>query len=56
MAWAPEGELTLESSIEHDMQPENSWDPSSENPDNEVGWRKRIKFWFWKLFPLDPIL
>ena len=46
----------VEQSIQRDMLPENSWNPSYDNPDAEVGWWKRTKLWFWKLWPLEPIL
>lgn len=46
----------VEASIERDMLPENSWNPAVDNPDNEVSLWKRFKLWFWKLWPLEPIL
>ncbi|MCW8890232.1 MAG: phospholipase D family protein [Sedimenticola sp.] len=43
-------------SIGQDMKPENSWQSDLQDPDSEASLMKRIQLWFWKLFPLDPIL
>ena len=53
---APELAARVEAAIETDMKPENSWNAREENPDGEVGVWKRFKVWFWKLWPLEPIL
>jgi cardiolipin synthase C len=47
----------LGNSIGVDMQPENSWAISPEfNPDNQVGWLKRVKLWFYSLLPMNAVL
>jgi hypothetical protein len=47
----------LVNSIGADMLPENSWEISREfNPDDQVGWLKRLKLWFYSLLPMDAIL
>lgn len=46
----------IATAIEQDMAPENSWHAGRDDADIEAGLLKRIKLWFWKLFPLDPIL
>jgi len=49
------GQLT--SSIERDIQPENSWLTTSDsNPDKEVSFGKRMKLGFLNLIRIDPIL
>ncbi len=42
--------------IEQDMQPENSWQAGVDEPDADVGLMKRVKLWFWRLLPLEPLL
>ena len=43
--------------IERDIHPSNSWRTTGfYNPDGEVGRGKRIKVWFNKLLPIEPIL
>jgi putative cardiolipin synthase len=42
--------------IETDMGPENSWNPANGNPDDTVGWTKRMKARFWQLLPLRAVL
>lgn len=47
----------LTASIERDIDPSNSWHTTSEfNPDSEVSRGKRIKMWFNRLLPLEPVL
>lgn len=46
----------IAASIAQDMAPENSWQMGKENADSHASLIKRVKLWFWKLFPLDPIL
>ena len=47
----------LSASIERDMKPENSWRTTVEfNPDSEVGRGKRLRVWFNKLLPIEPVL
>jgi len=47
----------LADSIGADMLPENSWEISSEfNPDDQVGWLKRLKLWFYSLLSMDAVL
>ena len=43
--------------IERDIHPSNSWRTTGfYNPDGEVGRSKRLKVWFNKLLPIEPIL
>ena len=43
--------------IERDIRPENSWRTTENfNPDDEVSFGKRMKMWFNRLLPLEPIL
>jgi putative cardiolipin synthase len=46
----------VEASIEQDMLPQNSWNPLTDNPDEEASISKRAQLWFWELLPLEPIL
>lgn len=46
----------IEKSILTDILPENSWNTRLDKPDRHASWGKRIKVFFWKLFPLEPIL
>ena len=47
----------LGNSIGADMLPGNSWAISPEfNPDDQVGWLKRLKLWFYSLLPMNAIL
>ena len=46
----------VEAGIEQDMRPQNSWNPATANPDDEVSYGKRLQLWFWELLPLEPIL
>ncbi|MCG8427592.1 MAG: phospholipase D family protein [Chromatiales bacterium] len=46
----------IESAIQQDMAPENSWQVGLENPEEDVGVLKYLKLQFWRLFPLEPIL
>jgi putative cardiolipin synthase len=46
----------VEASIEQDMRPYNSWDPETDNPDEQAAFGKRMQLWFWKLLPLEPLL
>jgi len=46
----------VEQAILQDMQPENSWQPALEDPEAEVDLWKRTRLWFWRLWPLDPLL
>jgi putative cardiolipin synthase len=53
------GELgrQLTDSIEGDMRPENSWLTTLEfNPDDEVGFGKRMRVNFNRLLPIEPVL
>jgi putative cardiolipin synthase len=43
--------------IERDIRPENSWRTTEDfNPDDEVSFGKRMKMWFNRLLPLEPVL
>ncbi len=46
----------VEQSILTDMLPENSWETTLANPDRHAPFYKRVKIWFWGLFPLEPLL
>ena len=46
----------VEVSIEQDMHPQNSWNPETDNPDDEAAYSKRFQLWFWQLLPLEPVL
>lgn len=46
----------VELRIEEDMLPQNSWNPVTDNPDEQASLGKRAQLWFWKLLPLEPIL
>ena len=47
----------LTASIERDIAPENSWQTTRDfSPDSEVGRLKRVRMWFDRLLPMDPVL
>ena len=46
----------VEEAIQLDISPENSWSAATENPDRNASLGKRFKVFFWKLFPLNPLL
>jgi putative cardiolipin synthase len=46
----------VEARIEQDMRSQNSWNPLTDNPDDQATLTKRIQLWFWELLPLEPIL
>ena len=46
----------VEASIETDMQPENSWNSATDNPNRFAPLTKRLLLEFWKLLPLKNIL
>jgi cardiolipin synthase C len=46
----------VEKAILTDMAPENSWLAGHDHPDRHAPFVKRFKIWFWKLFPLEPLL
>ncbi len=46
----------VEQAIMTDMLPENSWPSADGNSDNHAPMKKRLKLWFWSLFPMDSIL
>jgi len=47
----------LSASIERDIEPENSWRTTKDfNPDSEVGVAKRMRVWFTRLLPIEPVL
>ncbi len=55
--WLRDSELAaeVESAIERDMAPDNSWD-AHESPDQYNGWWKRSKARFWQVMPIKPLL
>ncbi|MEL7187411.1 MAG: phospholipase D family protein, partial [Pseudomonadota bacterium] len=47
----------LTDSIERDIHPDNSWQTTPEfDPDGEVSRGKRMKIWFYRALPLEPVL
>ncbi len=46
----------VESSIEYDMLPQNSWNARTDSPDSHASLLKRMKVRFWRLLPLKPLL
>ena len=46
----------VEAQIEQDMQPTNSWNSATEQPNRFAPFWKRTKHGFWKLLPLEKIL
>ncbi len=46
----------VEQSILEDISPQNSWDSRRENPNQYAPLKKKLKVWFWRMIPLDPIL
>lgn len=46
----------VEASIEMDMQPENSWNSATDNPNRFAPFTKRLQLRFWKLLPLKNML
>ncbi|HTE43241.1 MAG TPA: phospholipase D family protein, partial [Steroidobacteraceae bacterium] len=42
--------------IEKDMQPENSWNAATDDPDRYVPFGKRAQVRFWQLLPIESIL
>ena len=47
---------TVQAAIEADMQPENSWDASRDNPDQYVSIPKRGRVRLYQLTPIKPLL
>jgi len=46
----------VETAIETDMLPENSWNAASDAPDRHVSFFKRSRVRFWQLMPIKPLL
>jgi putative cardiolipin synthase len=46
----------VEQAILNDMRPENSWNARLDNPDSFAPRSKRLKIWFKKLLPMEPLL
>lgn len=46
----------VEQAMETDMQPENSWNASTDDPDSYSSWWKRTQAFLFGLLPLDPVL
>ena len=42
--------------IKTDMSAENSWDPTTDNPDSHSSFIKRARIFFWRLMPIKPLL
>ncbi len=46
----------VEGDIQRDMLPENSWNPSSENPDFHAPFWKQLKVSLWAILPINSLL
>ena len=46
----------VQSAIETDILPENSWNAATDNPDQYVSLTKRNKVLFYQLTPIKPLL
>jgi putative cardiolipin synthase len=46
----------VEAAIETDMQPANSWNAATDDPDSHVGILKRSRTRFWQFMPIKPLL
>lgn len=46
----------VESSIETDMEADNSWNAARDDPDQYVSLAKRSKVWLYQLMPIKPML
>lgn len=46
----------VETAIETDMRPANSWNAATDNPDQYVSLGKRAKVRLWQLAPIQPLL
>lgn len=46
----------VEASIETDMRPGNSWNATTDKPDQYASFGKRSKAQFWQLMPIKPLL
>lgn len=46
----------VEAAIETDMKPGNSWNATSDKPDQYVPFFKRSKARFWQIMPIKPLL
>jgi putative cardiolipin synthase len=47
---------SVERAIEVDMQAGNSWNASTDSPDDQVAFAKRTKVRFWQWMPVKPLL
>ncbi len=47
---------TVEDAIETDMQPGNSWNAATDEPDQHVSFMKRTRVRFWQMMPIKPLL
>jgi putative cardiolipin synthase len=47
---------TVEDAIETDMLPGNSWNASTDDPDQYVSLMKRARVRFWQMMPIKPLL
>ncbi len=52
----PQLATQVEKEIQQDMLKQNSWDSRRENPNQHAPLMKRLKLFFWKILPLDPLL
>ncbi|MCB0219311.1 MAG: phospholipase D family protein [Chrysiogenetes bacterium] len=46
----------VETAIERDMLPGNSWNPRTENPNRKASLWKRLRLQFWELMPIEELL
>jgi putative cardiolipin synthase len=47
---------SVETQMELDMKPGNSWNAATDDPDRYASLIKRFKVWCWQLLPLKPLL
>jgi putative cardiolipin synthase len=47
---------SVEDAIETDMLPGNSWNASTDEPDQHVSFMKRARVRFWQMMPIKPLL
>jgi putative cardiolipin synthase len=46
----------VQGAIEIDMQPMNSWNAATDDPDQYVSWFKRTRARLWRVMPIKPLL
>jgi putative cardiolipin synthase len=46
----------IEENVVRDMQPENSWNAATDDPDRHNSLQKRSRIFFWRLMPIQALL